>query len=66
MIGLLATALAAGLNMPCEQLQGVALERATVTAATTRRRRRVHAARGLGSRGHRRAAARNRSPSTAA
>jgi len=35
MIGLLVTALAAGLNMPCEQLQGVALERATVTAATS-------------------------------
>ncbi len=35
MIGLLATALAAGLNMPCEQLQGVALERATVTAAAS-------------------------------
>ena len=35
MIGLLVTALAAGLNMPCEQLQGVALERATVTAASS-------------------------------
>jgi feruloyl esterase len=34
MITLLA-ALAAGLNMPCEQLQTVALERATITAATT-------------------------------
>jgi feruloyl esterase len=35
MIGLLATALAAGLNMPCEQLATIALERADVTAATT-------------------------------
>jgi feruloyl esterase len=35
MIGLLAAALAAGLNMPCEELKGVALERAAVTAATT-------------------------------
>ena len=35
MIGLLATALAAGLNMPCEQLQTVPLERATVVTAAT-------------------------------
>jgi feruloyl esterase len=35
MIGLLAAAVAAGLNMPCEQLQGVALERATVSSAAT-------------------------------
>src|SRR5215471_12823806 len=35
MIALFATALAAGLNMPCEQLAGVKLERASVTAATT-------------------------------
>jgi feruloyl esterase len=32
-IGLLAGALAVGLNMPCEQLQKVALERAAVTSA---------------------------------
>ena len=35
MIGLFATALAAGLNMPCEQLTSVKLERASITAATT-------------------------------
>ena len=35
MIGLFATALAAGLNMPCEQLASVKLERASITAATT-------------------------------
>jgi len=35
MIALFATALAAGLNMPCEQLASVKLERASVTAATT-------------------------------
>src|SRR4029077_8491325 len=35
MIALFATALAAGLNMPCEQLAGVKLERASITAATT-------------------------------
>ena len=35
MIALFATALAAGLNMPCEQLASVKLERASITAATT-------------------------------
>jgi feruloyl esterase len=35
MIGLLAGALAAGLNMPCEQLHSVALERAKITSAAT-------------------------------
>jgi tannase/feruloyl esterase len=35
MIALFATALAAGLNMPCEQLSSVKLERASITAATT-------------------------------
>src|SRR5262249_40539898 len=34
-ISLLISALAAGLNMPCEQLKSVALERATITAAAT-------------------------------
>ena len=35
MIALFVTALAAGLNMPCEQLASVKLERASITAATT-------------------------------